>query len=315
MHIPDGFLDAKTAVSAAVISAAGVAAALRQVRRTLPPRKVPLLGLSAAFIFAAQMLNFPVIGGTSGHFIGGVLAAILLGPSAAVIVMAAVLIVQCFLFADGGVTALGANMFNMALIAPLVGYGVAQITRRIVPGQRGLIVAAAFAGWCSTVAAAISCAGQLALSGIVAWGTAFPAMAGIHMLIGIGEGLVTALVLATVLRARPELLNEPATSATPVPGTVIALGLVVALGLALFVAPVACSWPDGLETVAKALSFGSKAVGQPLLVAPITNYELRGVGSPVFATALAGAVGTLVVFGLSLLLARLLVPKAAAKQD
>jgi len=315
MHIPDGFLDAKTAVGAAVISAAGLAVAVRQVRRTLPPRKTPLLGLSAAFIFAAQMLNFPVLGGTSGHLIGGALAAVLLGPGAAVIVMVAVLIVQCFLFADGGVTALGANVFNMGLLAPLVGYGVAQLTRRIVPGQRGLVVAAAFAGWCSTVAAAISCAGQLALSGIVAWDTAFPAMAGIHMLIGIGEGLITALVLATVLGSRPELLDEPVANAAPVSGTVMALGLLVALGLALFVAPVACSWPDGLEKVAETLGFGSKASGQPLLAAPVSDYELPGIGSPVVATALAGAIGTLVVFGLSMLLARLLVPKSTANQD
>jgi len=315
VHIPDGFLDAKTAIGAGVISAAGLAIAVRHVQRTLPPRKVPLLGLSAAFIFAAQMLNFPVIGGTSGHLIGGVLAALLLGPGAAVVVMAAVLIVQCFLFADGGVTALGANLFNMALLAPLAGYGVAQLTRRIVPGQRGLIVAAAFGGWCSTVAAAISCAGQLALSGIVAWGTAFPAMVGIHMLIGVGEGLVTALVLATVVRARPELLNEPASGAEPMSGSVIGLGLVVALGLALFVAPVACSWPDGLEKVAQTLGFAPKAATQPLLAAPIPEYELPGVGSPVVAVALAGAVGTLVVFSLSLLLARLLVPKATPNQE
>ena len=109
MHVPDGFLDAKTAVATAALAAAGLGVALRQARLHLPPRRVPLLGLAAAFVFAAQMINFPVAGGTSGHLVGGVLAAVLLGPSAAVIVLSAVLIVQCLMFADGGLSALGAK--------------------------------------------------------------------------------------------------------------------------------------------------------------------------------------------------------------
>ena len=124
MHIPDGFLDARTAVATGVLATAGLGLALAGVRRTVPPRRIPLIGLAAAFVFAAQMLNFPVAGGTSGHLIGAVLAAVLLGPSAAVLVMSAVLILQCLMFADGGVTALGANLFSMALVAPAVGYGI-----------------------------------------------------------------------------------------------------------------------------------------------------------------------------------------------
>ena len=124
MHISDGFLDAKTSVVTAALAVAGIAFALSEVKRSLPPRKMPLLGLAAAFIFAAQMLNFPVVAGSSGHLTGGALAAILLGPGPAVVVMCAVLILQCFLFADGGVTALGANLFNMAVVAPCVGYSV-----------------------------------------------------------------------------------------------------------------------------------------------------------------------------------------------
>src|SRR5689334_8604134 len=117
MHIPDGFLDAKVALGAGALSALGVGAAVRNARLRLPPRKIPLMGLSAAFIFAAQMLNFPVAGGTSGHLIGGVLASVLLGPSAAVLVLTAVLMVQCFVFADGGILALGANVFNMGIVS------------------------------------------------------------------------------------------------------------------------------------------------------------------------------------------------------
>jgi len=124
MHLPDGFIDTKTAVAAAGLSAVGVGLALRRVKTHLPASKVPLLGLAAAFLFTAQMLNFPVIGGTSGHLVGGTLVAALLGPSAAVVVVTTVLIVQCFLFADGGVLALGANVFNMALVDSAAGYAI-----------------------------------------------------------------------------------------------------------------------------------------------------------------------------------------------
>jgi cobalt/nickel transport system permease protein len=319
MHIPDGFLDAKTAVASAVLSAAGVGMALRQARKTLPARRMPLLGLAAAFVFAAQMLNFPVAGGTSGHLIGATLVAVLLGPSAAAIALAAVLVVQCFMFNDGGLTALGANIFNMAIVATIVGYGVYRLVRRVVPGQRGLIFAAAFAGWCSTVAAAISCAGQLAVSGTVPWSVSFPAMAGVHMLIGIGEGLITALVILAIVRLRADLLDDEmlATGAprseqllrgTPVTAFV-GFGLVAALGLALFVSPFACKWPDGLEKVAATLGFEHHTIEKPLLAAPIPDYTLPGIHSAVVATALAGVIGTVVVFGLSLLLARVLIPR------
>ena len=292
MHIPDGFLNAKTAVATGALAAAGVGWSLRQAREHLPARRVPLLGLTAAFIFAAQMLNFPVAGGTSGHLIGGVLAAVLVGPAAAAVVLTAVLILQCFLFNDGGVTALGANIFNMALVAPLVGYSLYRMVRRVVPGMRGMVLAAAFAGWGATVAAAVSCAGEIAVSGTVPWGKVFPAMAGVHMLIGIGEGAITALVVAAVARVRPELIEEgaPATLRKTY-REVLVYGLLLSLGLALFVAPFACRWPDGLESVAAKLGF-----------------EQRG---PVIETAhwwLSGA-GVLVAFGLAWALARVLVPK------
>lgn len=309
MHIPDGFLDAKTAIGSGVAAATGLAVAVRQIRTSLPQRKVPLLGVAAAFIFAAQMLNFPVVGGTSGHLVGGTLAALLLGLSPAVVVMTAVLIVQCFVFGDGGVTALGANVFNMAIVAPLFGYIGVRAVRFILPSERGLIAGAAFGGWCSIVAAAISCAAQLALSGIVAWQLVFPAMAGIHMLIGLGEGLITALVLASVLQMRPELLDDSVPAANRASRSVVWLGLVVAIGLALFIAPVASPLPDGLEKVATKLGFASAAAPTPQLTAPVHDYALPGIGSPTIAVALGGAIGTVVVFVFSMLLARLLTHK------
>lgn len=308
MHIPDGFIDAKTAVAAAALSVAGVGLALRQVRKELPPRRAPLLGLSAAFLFAAQMLNFPVVGGTSGHLLGGVLVAALLGPAAAVVVLTTVLIVQCFLFADGGVLALGANVFNMALLGTVGGWAIFRAVSSCLPTLRGQVTAVAFAGWCSTVLASLACAGQLAWSGTVAWSVAFPAMVGIHMLIGVGEGVISALVFLAIARTRPDLASGagPDLASLRTRGF-IGFGLIVSLGLAIFVAPFASPWPDGLEAVAAKLDFEHKA-GDPFLPAPASGYSMPGLKSPAVATAVAGAVGALVVFGLALLLSRALVP-------
>ncbi|HTX64863.1 MAG TPA: energy-coupling factor ABC transporter permease [Opitutaceae bacterium] len=314
MHIPDGFLDARTATVSAGLAAAGVAVALRSVRRSADARRVPLIGLAAAFVFAAQMLNFPVAGGTSGHLIGAVLVAVLLGPSAAVLAMTAVLVVQCFMFADGGVTALGANVFNMAVVAPGVGYAIYALVRWAAGDSlRSRLLATAFAAWCSTVAAAIVCAGQLALAGAAAWGVAFPAMAGIHLLIGFGEAVITTLVVAAVARARPELVDSGREQTGPVRHAALtAYGLLVALGLAIFVAPFACRWPDGLEKVAATLGFGQRAAAGPVLPAPLTDYRIPGFKSAVASTTVAGGVGILVVFGLAYLLARALTPAIAA---
>jgi cobalt/nickel transport system permease protein len=317
VHIPDGFLDAKTAVASGVLAAAGLGLALAGVRRTVPPRRIPLIGLAAAFVFAAQMLNFPVAGGTSGHLIGAVLAAVLLGPSAAVLVMSAVLILQCLMFADGGVTALGANLFNMALVATAVGYGVYRLTCRAAGGSlRARLFATAFAAWCSTVAGAVACAGQLALSGTVAWSVAFPAMAGVHMLIGLGEAVITTLVVAAVARVRPELLAEGAAPPTRSRyGLLAAQGIIVALGLVVFVAPFASGWPDGLEKVAGALGFEHRAATAPALASPLADYGIRGLGTGAFPTIVAGSAGTLVAFGVAWLLAFLLTPRARATRD
>ena len=301
MHIPDGFLDAKTIAATSILAAAGLGTAVHKMRLQTEPRRVPVVGLLAAFIFAAQMLNFPVAGGTSGHLIGAVLAVVLVGPWAATTAIAAVLILQCFLFADGGVTALGANVFNMAVLAPAVGYAVYAPLRRLVPGMRGMLFAAAFAAWVSTVAASVACAGELAASGTVAWKVAFPAMAGVHMLIGLGEAAITALVLAAVAAARPELIQADAATEY---GAVAFQGLLAAVGMAIFVAPFACSRPDGLEKLAARLGFAS-AEGT-LLHAPLPQYSIPGLRWTGLSTALAGAAGTLAAFALSYAMARTL---------
>jgi len=312
MHIPDGFLDAPTAIAGGVLAAAGLGLALRTVRRTLPHRAVPLIGVAAAFIFAAQMLNFPVAGGTSGHLIGAVLAAVLLGPSAAVLVMSSVLILQAFLFADGGITALGANIFNMALLAPLLGYVLYRGVSRLLGGDlRARLAGVAFGAWCSTVAAAVSVAGQLALSGTVAWEVAFPAMAGVHMLIGVGEALITTLVVAVVATARPELLFDRAGSGERTGRTLAGYGMLVALGLVVFIAPMASEWPDGLEAVAARLGFAHKAAASPMASSPLADYTLAGIRSPAASTVIAGGIGTVVAFAMAYLLSLALVPRGA----
>jgi cobalt/nickel transport system permease protein len=266
-----------------------------------------LLGLAAAFLFAAQMVNFPVAGGTSGHLVGGVLAAALLGPSAAIVVLTTVLIVQCFLFADGGVLALGANIFNMAIVGAAGGYAIYRAMRYVLPGTRGQVAAVAFAGWCSTVLASICCAGELAWSGTFAWPVGFTAMTSVHMAIGVGEGLISALVLLAIQRVRPDLTSEGSGAEPARPwGELVRYGLLAALGVAIFVAPFACPWPDGLESVAAKLGFEHKTAPR-VVRAPAPGYQIPGVHWALGATALAGAAGALVAFGLSLVLARSLV--------
>ncbi|MCC7517825.1 MAG: energy-coupling factor ABC transporter permease [Verrucomicrobiae bacterium] len=303
MHLPDGFLDAKTTAVTWALGAGGVAFAARHASAAMPRERVPLVGLAAAFVFAAQMINFPVAGGTSGHLLGGVLVAALLGPGAAVIVLTAVLTLQCLLFADGGVTALGANVVNMALVGTLGGWAVFRAFSAIVPGRAGRLAGVAVGSWTSVVLSATTCAGQLAGSGTVRWGIAFPAMAGIHAVIGLGEAAIAAMVWTAIARARPELVGSAADSESRRSvAPLAALGLAVALALALFAAPFACPWPDGLEKVAEILGFESRASGA-LPVSPFPDYLFPGISSERLATAAAGALGTIVLFGVGVFLA------------
>ncbi len=309
MHIPDGFLDAKTLVVTTGLAAVGVTAAVRQARTQLPPRKVPLLGVTAAFVFAAQMVNFPIAGGTSGHLIGGVLAGVLLGPSGAVLVMTAVLTLQCLLFADGGLLALGANIFNMGIVGGVGGYYVYRIVLRAF-GDPARFLAVAVAAWCGTVMSAVATAGELSLSGVVPWSVGVLAMAGVHMVMGVGEALITTLVVLAIDRTRPEILADgPAGLPLRRTGETVAFGLVISLGLGIFVSPIASTWPDGLEKVASTLGFLERAVQTPLAPAPIPDYAFPGIASPGWATALAGGLGTAVVFLAVFVIARLIVPR------
>jgi cobalt/nickel transport system permease protein len=213
MHIPDGFLSLVVAGVGWVLSIVALAYAVRQTNRQLGERQVPLMGVMAAFIFAAQMLNFPVAGGTSGHLIGAALAVILLGPWAGMLVMTAVVAVQALLFQDGGLVAMGANILNMAVIAPLVGYYVYIALQKVLGDRAWVNLASAFvAAWCSVFVTSLACAIQLGLSGSSPMMVAVPAMGGIHALIGVGEGLVTVAALAFITATRRDLVQTRPTT-------------------------------------------------------------------------------------------------------
>jgi cobalt/nickel transport system permease protein len=216
MHIPDGFLAPEVAAAAAAVSVGAVGYGLRRADRTLDERAVPLLGVTGAFVFAGQMLNFPVAGGTSGHFLGAALAAVLLGPWVACLVLAVVLALQAFVFADGGITALGANVLNMGVIGGLGAGLVVAAGRRLLPRTRtaflGLV---GIAAWSAVMAGAAATAAELAASGTVPLATVLPAMLGVHALIGVGEAVVTVAAVSAVLASRPDLVT--ALGAAPPP--------------------------------------------------------------------------------------------------
>jgi len=206
MHIPDGFLSVATIATTYAVSAGGVSYAVREANKKLKEKHVPLMGVLAAFIFAAQMLNFPVLGGTSGHVIGAALAAILLGPWVAILIMSCVLIAQSLIFQDGGLLALGANIFNMGIVASFSGYYLYRLTVMLLgDGKRSRLTGGFIGAWGSVFLASIACAIELAISGASPLVVVLPAMAGVHALIGIGEGLITGAALSLVLKTRVDL--------------------------------------------------------------------------------------------------------------
>jgi cobalt/nickel transport system permease protein len=302
MHIPDGFLSTLVSVILWIISALTVAYALRRVGKDLGERQVPLMGVLAAAIFAGQMLNFSVTGGTSGHLLGAALATILLGPWAAVIIMTSIVSLQALIFQDGGLLAMGANLFNMAVVGVTVSYFVYTSFQKLARGKSwGIFIGGAAAAWFSIVIAALACALELAVSGISPANISVPAMGGIHMLIGIGEGLITIGALAFLYAARRDLFRTGETS--PKGG---AAAWIFGLGIALLLAvlsPLASTHPDGLEWVAGQKGF-LEAARAPLYKI-IPEYTFPGISNTTLATIVAGILGTLLVFGVALGVAHL----------
>lgn len=253
MHIPDGFLNIKTVVATAALSAVGVGVALRQIKKESQQEKIVQMGLLAAFIFAAQMVNFPVMGGTSGHLMGTALAVSLMGWAPAVLVMTSVLMVQCLLYADGGLLALGANILNMAVIGSIVAHFLLQFVRSFMRGRTGFFVGTAAAAWGSLVIAALSCSLELGLSGTSPLSMVLPVMTGVHAVIGIGETLITLLVLSALYKTKDVLLMQRLDD----PSRASRKWILVPLTLVVIIvfSPFASTLPDGLERVAHQLGF------------------------------------------------------------
>ncbi|MFR9726141.1 energy-coupling factor ABC transporter permease [Streptomyces sp. MS19] len=327
MHVPDGFLNAPVSVVTGVVAAGAVAVALRGARRELDERTAPLAGLVAAFIFAVQMLNFPVAAGTSGHLLGGALATVLVGPYTAVLCLAVVLLMQGLLFADGGLTALGTNITVMGVVTAVVAHLVFHGLLRVLPrrnGARGPVAVATFAAALISVpVAAIAFTGLYAVGGTadVSIGRVFAAMVGVHVLIGIGEAVITTATVGAVLAVRPDLVraarsvarpalvirggagaDAPAPAPEPEPAAAPARslrplwlgGLGVAVVCAAFISFYASAEPDGLERVATDEGIAEEAREHGMADSPLADYGVRDVDNERLSTGLAGAAGVAV---------------------
>jgi cobalt/nickel transport system permease protein len=303
LHIPDGFLSTPVALAGWGVMMMLVAAALRQTRGQLGDKQVPLMGVLAAFIFAAQAINFPVAGGTSGHLLGGTLAAIIMGPWAAVLIMTSVVGIQALVFQDGGLLALGFNVVNMGVLTAFTGHLIYQLVKRYFgEGRNSLLIAAAAGAWASVMVGAIATAIEMAISGTSPLGIALPAMAGVHALIGMGEALITVGAITFIYATRRDLLNIGVEAPGKVGAGWIAVGLGIALAISAF-SFAADSNPDGLERVAGDLGFLDKALDPVYNLLP--DYTLPFVSDPLISGILAVIIGTLLVFGIAFFAARL----------
>ncbi len=298
LHIPDGFLSLTVSLVFWILTIILIGLSISKTNKSLSEKKIPLMGIMAAFIFAAQMLNFPVAGGTSGHFLGGVLAAIVLGPWAGILVMTAVIAVQGFLFQDGGLLAMGANIFNMGILTAAIGFGLYRTV-----GNRNIRIRLSIAGvaaWLATMGAALFTSLQLWLSNTSRLEIVVPTMLGVHALIGIGEAVITVAAIAFIERTRPDLVSVEKSAAKGGRGWIYA-GVLISL-LVVMLAPIASGDPDGLERVASDIGFLDEGLSAPYEVLP--DYMVPFIGETAFSTILAGIVGALVVLGLLLLVGR-----------
>ncbi|MFI2379064.1 energy-coupling factor ABC transporter permease [Streptomyces sp. NPDC018964] len=318
MHAPDGFINAPVSAAAGLVAAGAIAVSLRGARRELDERTAPLAGLVAAFIFAVQMLNFPVAAGTSGHLLGGALAAILVGPFTGVLCVSVVLLMQAVLFADGGLTALGVNITTMAITTTVVAYALFRGLVKVLPRTRRSATAASFvAALVSVPASAVVFTLLYAIGGTadVSLGKVAGAMVGVHVLIGIGEAVITALTVGAVIAVRPDLVHgarglthklklrvngelvdapgapEPEPVAARSPRKVWITGLVTSLVLAGFVSFYASADPDGLEKVATDHGIAEKAEEHATADSPLADYGVEDVDDARLSGGLAGVIG------------------------
>ena len=300
MHLPDGFVSVPVALSTGILSGGVLWVSLQKTSSTYGSRQAVTLGLTTAFIFAAQMINFPIIGGTSGHLLGGGLAGALLGnPWSAILSITTVLIIQAVLFADGGITALGANILTMGIVSVSMAWILSRTLLALFGGSKKYLpIACGIGAAISVLGTSLSCAIILALSGISEASIVVPSMAGIHLFIGVGEGIITGSILAYLVKVRPDLLPGEENTFRG-----ILIPIVIIFLLAGIVSLFASALPDGLESVAQNLGFKNLAENSNnVLQTPFSKYKINGLGQ--IGKSLAGLLGALVCFGIAFGIAR-----------
>ncbi len=311
LHIPDGFLSIGVSLVGWFLAVIFIGIALRQTKNQLGERQVPLMGILAAFIFAAQAINFPVAAGTSGHLLGGTLAAIVLGPWAGTLVMTAVIAVQALLFQDGGLLVMGWNILNMGVITTFTGYAVYMLVVRFLgTTTRSRLIGGFIGAWLSVVVSASATAIELAVSGTSPLNLGLPAMAGVHAIIGLGEAVITVGAIGLLQASRPQVITTGETAPGRRTATFTLAGLLVALAVVAF-SPLASAHPDGLEFIAELQGFLGLAQNPSYELMP--DYTLPFLSDPVLTTILAVAAGTLVVFGLAWFIARSSVQRSTVR--
>ena len=298
MHVPDGFINAPVSIGTGVISFATLWAYIRSAKSLVADKLIALTGMMSALIFVLQMINFPIAAGTSGHLLGGALAVIVLGPNLGIICISIVVVIQSLLFADGGLSALGVNVLNMAIITSLIGWITISSWKKLFgEANISIISGSIVAGILSVVFSSIAFVFEYALGGTVSvpLGSVLIAMVSSHLLIGLGEGVITALIVSLLLRVRSDLIyiktnTDKKNSMSSFYGLFIFLLLCLTL-----ITPYASSSPDGLESVASDFGF-SEGSGIVLL---LDDYGISGLNNDFLSTALSAVLGVVVVIGVS----------------
>ena len=297
MHVPDGFINAPVSAASALISLGTIWAYIRNAKNLVADRLIALTGMMAALIFVLQMINFPIAAGTSGHLLGGALAVVVLGPSLGIICISIVVVIQSLLFADGGLSALGVNLLNMAVVTSLIGWITISTWKKLFGESYSSTISGSFiAGLLSVVFSSIAFVLEYSLGGTVAvpLGSVLIAMVSSHLLIGIGEGIITALIVSLLLRVRSDLVyvnknTDQSNKITSLYGLFILLILVLTL-----ITPYASSSPDGLESVAESFGFNEDAG----IVLFLEDYGFENINNNFLSTVLSAVLGIVVIVGL-----------------
>ena len=303
MHVPDGFINAQVSAATGIISLGTLWAYIRNAKNLVADKLIALTGMMSALIFVLQMINFPIAAGTSGHLLGGALAVIVLGPSLGVICISIVVVIQSLLFADGGLSALGVNVLNMAIITSLTGWFTITLWKKLFgESQFTLISGSVIAGLLSVVFSSIAFVLEYAIGGTVSvpLGNVLIAMISTHLLIGLGEGIITALIVSLLLRVRSDLVyvNSKKNKSNTLPTS---YGIFIALILSLtLVTPYASSSPDGLESVAS--DFGFEETDGVVLL--LEDYGISSINNNFVSTTLSVLLGVLAIAGLGTLFFR-----------